>query len=95
MNELQGVSEIEQYFVSINPPCAPDEKRVKKRLTYEHPLFDLKAVAAQERLAELDDAGSHSQRFFCGAWQRYGFHEDGLWSAERVCRQILGRDPWT
>jgi predicted NAD/FAD-binding protein len=95
MNELQGVSEIEQYFVSINPPCAPAEKLVKKRLTYEHPLFDLKAVAAQERLAELDEAGSHSQRFFCGAWQRYGFHEDGLWSAERVCRQILGRDPWT
>lgn len=94
MNELQGVSDREQYFVSINPPSAPAPETVKRRLAYEHPLFDLAAVAAQERLPELHRAGHESGRYFCGAWQRYGFHEDGLWSAVNVCAEILGRDPW-
>lgn len=94
MNELQGVSEREQYFVSINPPTLPAEKFIKRRLNYEHPLFDLRAVAAQSRLPELHRAGNTTNRYFCGAWQRYGFHEDGLWSAVNVCREILGKDPW-
>lgn len=94
MNELQGVSEREQYFVSINPSSPPAESSIKRRLTYEHPLFDLAAVEAQYRLPGLHGAGDQTKRYFCGAWQRYGFHEDGLWSAVNVCTQILGRDPW-
>jgi len=94
MNELQGVSEREQYFVTINPPSSPAEESVKRRLSYEHPLFDLRAIAAQDRLPVLHAAGDQTRRYFCGAWQRYGFHEDGLWSAVNVCKQILGRDPW-
>jgi predicted NAD/FAD-binding protein len=94
MNELQGVSELEQYFVSINPPSPPTEQFIKRKLVYEHPLFDLAAVAAQERVPALHQAGRQTGRYFCGAWQRYGFHEDGLWSAVNVCAEILGRDPW-
>ena len=95
MNQLQGVSEREQYFVSINPPSSPAGGTVKRRLVYEHPLFDLAAVAAQDRLPALHQAGRETGRYFCGAWQRYGFHEDGLWSAVNVCAEILGRDPWS
>lgn len=94
MNELQGVSEREQYFVSINPSSPPAEESIKRRLAYEHPLFDLAAVNAQSRLPQLHELGDQTNRYFCGAWQRYGFHEDGLWSAVNVCTQILGRDPW-
>ena len=94
MNELQGVSDRDQYFVSINPSSAPAEESIKRRLAYEHPLFDLEAVAAQTRLPELHAAGDQTKRYFCGAWQRYGFHEDGLWSAVNVCGQLLGKDPW-
>jgi predicted NAD/FAD-binding protein len=95
MNELQGVSEREPYFVSINPPTPPAQESIKRRLVYEHPLFDVAAVAAQERLPALHAAGRETKRYFCGAWQRYGFHEDGLWSAVNVCAEILGRDPWS
>lgn len=95
MNELQGVSEREQYFVSINPPSQPAGSSVKRRLVYEHPLFDLAAVDAQQHLPALNRAGHETKRHFCGAWQRYGFHEDGLWSAVNVCTEILGRDPWS
>lgn len=94
MNQLQGVSDREQYFVSINPSSEPQENSVKRRLNYEHPLFDLAAVAGQARLPQLQTAGGETGRYFCGAWQRYGFHEDGLWSAVNVCQAILGRDPW-
>lgn len=94
MNRLQGVSDRHQYFVSINPASSPAEESIKRRLVYEHPLFDLAAVAAQDRLPELHLAGRETRRYYCGAWQRYGFHEDGLWSAVRVCTEILGRNSW-
>ncbi len=94
MNQLQGVSEREQYFVSINPAVPPAPESIKKNLSYEHPLFDLQAIEAQEQIPQLHQEGAMTRRYFCGAWQRYGFHEDGLWSAVNVCTQILGRDPW-
>jgi len=95
MNELQNVSQNENYFVSINPSSSPAADKVKRTLIYEHPLFDLESMAAQKRLPELHSAGAQTGRYFCGAWQRYGFHEDGLWSSVNVCTQILGRSPWS
>lgn len=94
MNRLQGVSERNQYFVSINPASSPAEESIRKRLSYEHPLFDLAAVAAQDRIPDLHLAGKETRRYYCGAWQRNGFHEDGLWSAVRACTAILGENSW-
>jgi predicted NAD/FAD-binding protein len=93
MNNLQGVSRKSPCFVSINPhgTIAPD--RVHASLVYHHPLFDVAAVAAQQRLPELHDAGAQSGRYFCGAWQRHGFHEDGLWAAHRLCDALLSSHP--
>ncbi|MEK6230801.1 MAG: NAD(P)-binding protein [Luteolibacter sp.] len=95
MNKLQGVSENENYFVSINPPAGLDPARVIRVIGYEHPIFDGAAVTAQSRTGELHEAGRHTGRYYCGAWQRYGFHEDGIWSAHSLCQEILNRDPWT
>lgn len=94
MNNLQGVCEQQDYFVSINPSAPIPESKVVQRLNYEHPLFDLKAISAQDRIPELHKAGQDNGRYYCGAWQRYGFHEDGIWSAARLCESLLGRDPW-
>jgi predicted NAD/FAD-binding protein len=96
MNSLQGVSEREDYFVSINRPEAIDPACVIRRINYEHPLFSLGAVRAQEEIPELNlRALAGTRTYFAGAWQRYGFHEDGLMSAQRVAEMLLGRDPWT
>jgi predicted NAD/FAD-binding protein len=96
MNSLQGVSDRENYFVSINRPEAIAPEKVLRRIHYEHPLFSLGAVRAQDELPALNLAAQHSTRtFFAGAWQRYGFHEDGLLSACNLSAQLLGRDPWT
>jgi len=95
MNSLQGVSDRESYFVSINRPDAVAPEKVIRRIAYEHPLFSLGAVRAQAELPALNLAARQAtQTFFVGAWQRYGFHEDGLLSAFRLCEQLLGRDPW-
>ena len=70
-------------------------REVFRRLDYEHPLFTQAAISAQSRITELHQAANITHRHYCGAWQRYGFHEDGIWSAHRLCAEILNRDPWT
>lgn len=93
MNRLQGVSDKVDYFVSINPPDGIPEEKIIHRLNYEHPLFTAAAITAQSRIPELHEAALTTHRHYCGAWQRYGFHEDGIWSAYRLCKEILNRDP--
>ncbi len=96
MNSLQGVSDREDYFVSINRPEAIAPDRVIRRINYEHPLFSLGAVQAQSEIPALNAAAAGTTKtYFAGAWQRFGFHEDGLLSAVRLCGHLLGRDPWT
>ena len=95
MNRLQGVSDRENYFVSINRPdrIAPD--RVLRTIACEHPLFTLGAVHAQAGIPALNAAArGGTETYFCGAWTRYGFHEDGFLSALNVSRLLLGGDPW-
>ncbi len=90
MNQLQGVSDKVDYFVSLNADVS--SASVCQELNYEHPLFDLKAIAAQKEVAALNDPASRT--FYAGAWTRYGFHEDGLLSAVNLCEKLLGGDPW-
>ncbi len=94
MNRLQGVSDKVNYFVSLNAGDRVPEKSICKELRYEHPLFDLPAIAAQRELPALNDPSHGNRTFFCGAWTRYGFHEDGLLSAHDLCEKLLGGDPF-
>lgn len=95
MNRLQGVSDRVNYFVSINGQELIDSRRVLQTIEYEHPLFDLEARKAQSELRELNAAArGGSETYYAGAWQRYGFHEDGLLSAVELAELLLGRDPW-
>ena len=96
MNRLQGVSDRENYFVSINGADRINPKQILRTIAYEHPLFTLGAVRAQAEIPALNAAApGTTETYFCGAWTRYGFHEDGLLSAVNVSRLLLGRDPWT
>ena len=96
MNSLQGVSDTEQFFVSINRAADIEPEKVQQTIKYAHPLFDLAALNAQDEIAGLNaDATGTTNTYFVGAYQRYGFHEDGLWSAFQLCELLLGEDPWT
>jgi predicted NAD/FAD-binding protein len=96
MNSLQGVSDRENYFVSIGRPEAIDPQLVLHTINYRHPLFSLGALRAQQELPALNAAAAGTtETYFSGAWTRHGFHEDGLLSAFRLASLLLNRDPWT
>jgi len=78
MNNLQPLGTDYPLFVTLNPAFEPDPALVHDEHVFEHPLFDQNAIAAQERLDEIQ---GQDRLWFCGAWQGYGFHEDGLNSA--------------
>ncbi|MEX1164057.1 MAG: FAD-dependent oxidoreductase [Nitriliruptor sp.] len=90
MNRLQTLDEPREYVVTLNPSTAPREGSVLRRLDYTHPTFSPDAVATQDRLDELNGRG---RTFHVGAYQRYGFHEDGLWSAVRAVSHLGVRWP--
>lgn len=87
MNQLQGVSEKKNYFVSINAiPGSVAQEKLIKEIDYEHPLFDVAAIRAQDELYKLNESGP---LYFCGSYFKYGFHEDAYKSAVELCRTIL------
>jgi len=87
MNSLQQVSDKKDYFVSINPHDNLDPKKIIKEIDYEHPLFDVPAINAQDELYKLNETGPV---YFCGSYFKYGFHEDAFASAVKLCSQLLG-----
>jgi predicted NAD/FAD-binding protein len=54
-------------------------------MTYQHPIFTPAAVVAQRRHEELNGA---NRAWFCGAYWRFGFHEDGIVSALAALRHF-------
>lgn len=88
MNSLQDVSDMKDYFVSINPHDDLDEKKILMEIDYEHPLFDVPAINAQGQLQTLNQTGPV---YFCGSYFKYGFHEDAFASAVNLCSQLLGK----
>jgi len=96
MNSLQGVSDRENYFVSLNRPGAIDPAKVLRTILYDHPLFTLAALRAQAALPRLNAAArGTTERYFAGSYFRHGFHEDALLSAVNLSEMLLERDPWT
>jgi predicted NAD/FAD-binding protein len=90
MNRLQRLDEPRDYVVTLNPSRPPRPGTRHRRMTYTHPTFSPEAVATQARLGELN---GRRRTYFAGAYQRYGFHEDGLWSAVRVAADLGVRWP--
>jgi predicted NAD/FAD-binding protein len=85
MNILQALVAKETVCVTLNRSEAIDPRRILRRLVYQHPLFTRAAVAAQARLPEINGA---NRAYFCGAYGRYGFHEDGVVSAEAALERF-------
>ena len=88
INRLQPLPFTTPVIVSLNPVRAPREALVHGEYDYAHPVFDRAAIAAQQRLPEMQ---GRAHTWFCGAWTRYGFHEDGLMSGEAVCAGLRAK----
>jgi predicted NAD/FAD-binding protein len=88
MNVLQTLAGRETFCVTLNRSQDIRPERVLKRLVYHHPLYTPAAVAAQQRQHEVNGA---RRTYFCGAYWRFGFHEDGVVSALSALRHFEGR----
>jgi predicted NAD/FAD-binding protein len=95
MNSLQGVSKRENYFVSLNCHDRVAPEKILRRIDYEHPLFNLAAIAAQKELPQLNRIGPAQTTYYAGAWFKYGFHEDGFTSALECARAVTGEPIWS
>jgi uncharacterized protein len=78
MNILQGLEGTETFCVTLNASERIDPAKVLARVNYHHPLFTLEGATAQARQREINGTW---RTYYCGAWWRNGFHEDGLVSA--------------
>jgi predicted NAD/FAD-binding protein len=78
MNILQRLTAPVQFCVTLNHTAAIDPGKVIQTFSYTHPVFTEKAIAAQSRQREIN---GRLGTYFCGAYWRYGFHEDGVVSA--------------
>ncbi|NDA63488.1 MAG: amine oxidase [Chitinophagia bacterium] len=90
MNNLQNLKGM-PLFVTLNPSRMPQAEKIHDQYMFEHPVFDHDAISAQEQLAIIQ---GKDNMWFCGAWTRYGFHEDGLSSAVAVAQGLGAHVPW-
>ncbi len=85
MNCLQPIPNDQNYFVTLNTKRTIREELIYDQVTLRHPVYDLDALAAQK---EAQAMNGQQNTWFCGAWMRNGFHEDGLSSAVDVARAL-------
>ncbi|MGX9355836.1 NAD(P)/FAD-dependent oxidoreductase [Roseobacteraceae bacterium S113] len=85
MNKLQPIPESDPMFVTLNTKRTIREELIYDQVTLRHPVYDLAALTAQE---EVRGFNGTNRTWFCGAWMKNGFHEDGLSSAVDVVERM-------
>ncbi len=88
MNKLQPIPMDDPHFVTLNTTRQIREELIHDRVTLRHPVYDQAALAAQGRIAAMNGA---QNTWYCGAWMKSGFHEDGLGSAVDVADALTER----
>ncbi len=85
MNLLQGIQGPQPFFVTLNPIAAQIPKQIWAERHYRHPVFTPEAVAAQQRLHEIQ---GQRHTYYAGAYWGWGFHEDGFQSGQRAAASL-------
>lgn len=91
MNNLQNIKSATPVIVTLNATRRPKSNTIHNEYVFEHPVFDNAAIKSQQRLKEIQGV---NKLWFAGAYQRYGFHEDGLASAVAVTKAMGAKIPW-
>ncbi|EBA11268.1 dehydrogenase, putative [Roseobacter sp. CCS2] len=89
MNSLQPWLKGEDMMVTLNSNRPIKEELIWDEVMLRHPVYDLEAIAAQEAAAAMNGS---NRTWFCGAWMKNGFHEDGLSSALDVVHSLNARE---
>lgn len=85
MNSLQPIPKDDPMFVTLNSTRPIKEELIYDQVTLRHPVYDLAALDAQGAIAKMNGT---KNTWFCGAWMKNGFHEDGLSSALDVTKAM-------
>ena len=85
MNSLQPWLKGDEMMVTLNTKRPIREDLIWDEVTLHHPVYDLEALAAQQVVAATNGS---NRTWFCGAWMKNGFHEDGLSSAMDVVNAL-------
>ena len=88
LNRLQPLPFKQDVIVSLNPASPIDPATILGSYDYDHPVFDLPAIAAQNQLPRLQ--GQH-RTWYAGAWMRFGFHEDGYQAGLAAAKSLLAQ----
>jgi len=91
MNNLQSLNTTTPIIVTLNPATQPNASLIYDVYEFEHPVFNQKAIDAQKSIFKIQ---GENNVWYCGAWQRHGFHEDGLLSAVNLAKQFDVNIPW-
>lgn len=90
MNSLQPIPHDDPLFVTLNSNRAIDDRLIHDVVTFRHPVYDLPALAAQTAIRAMNGTNN---TWFCGAWMKNGFHEDGFASAVDVVDTLRAGRP--
>ena len=85
MNNLQSLRSDTQICVTLNRSEQIDPDKVLRKIQYAHPVYTREGMAAHGR---WDEVSGVNRTHYCGAWWGYGFHEDGVNSALKVCERF-------
>jgi len=88
MNSLQPIPKDDPLFVTLNATRPIREDLIYDEVTFRHPVYDVAALQGQ---AEVRALNGTSGTWFCGAWMKNGFHEDGFASAVDVAEAMARR----
>ena len=88
MNSLQPIPKDDPLFVTLNATRPIREELIYDEVTFRHPLYDVAALQGQ---AEVRALNGERGTWFCGAWMKNGFHEDGFASAVDVAEAMARR----
>ncbi|KAK4775674.1 hypothetical protein SAY87_023635 [Trapa incisa] len=87
LNLLQNLGETKlPFLVTLNPAQKPEHTLLK--WSTGHPV---PSVAASKASLELSSIQGRRGLWFCGAYQGYGFHEDGLKAAMVAAHEMVGK----
>jgi predicted NAD/FAD-binding protein len=85
LNRLQRLDEAQEYLVTLNPAAGQVRpERVLADMTYGHPVYDARSVAAQRHLPGLNTR----VLAYAGAYHGWGFHEDGCLAGIRAAAAL-------
>jgi predicted NAD/FAD-binding protein len=90
MNILQSLDAPMPFLVTLNNTDAINPGRIIRSFDYEHPVFNSEVLQAQRRHREINGA---QRTYYCGAYWRYGFHEDGVVSALDALAHLAQDNP--